>query len=126
MKTMLSTLLLSLSLISIVEAKIIRENDEFSIETKKGVAPIFMVNKLIKENAISKIKIYGNGSIHLLSFAKDGESEMLYSVDEKGYIYAIKPFSSYTVSNIESDGKFEFKEKPGMKYKVTASGFFLH
>lgn len=126
MKTMISTLFLLASLIPAVQAKIIQQNDEFAIETKKGVAPIFMVNKLIRENSISRIKVYGNGNVHLLSFAKNGESEMLYSVDEKGFIYSIKPFSSYTVSKVEADGMFQFEEKPGIKYKITSSGFFLH
>lgn len=126
MKKMLSTLLLLSALVPIAQAKIIKEKYDFLIVTKKGESPIFMVNKLIKEKSVSRIKIYGNGDIHLLSFAKDGEEEKLYSVDDKGYIYAIDPFSSFTVSKVEKDGGFQFKEKPGVKYKVSSNGFFLH
>lgn len=126
MKTMLSAILVFVSLYSSVQAKIIQNDDEFSIQTQKGVTPIFMVNKLIKENAVSKIKVYANGNIHLLSFSKGDEIEKLYSVDEKGYIYAIEPFSSFTVLKVENDGQIQFKEKPGVKYKVSSNGFFLH
>ena len=107
-------------------AKIVTEKGQFYIESKQGKSALLNVNELIKKKAVSKVKMYGEGKANIISFAKNDGPETLYSVDEKGFIYAIKPFSSYSVSHVDADGKFQFKEVPKRKYVVDSKGFFFY
>ncbi len=125
MKTSLSLIALSLVLSTSAFAKIVKEKNRLFIETSTSKSPIHMVNSMIEKKAISKLKMYDSGKVHLLSFSKHNGPTRLYSVDEKGYIYSIEPFSNYEVSNVEN-GKFQFKEVPNRKYVVDAKGFFLY
>lgn len=88
--------------------------------------PLFLVNSMLKQQLISKLKLYENGRIHLISFSKKGGEVKLYSVDEKGYIYDIAPFSKYSISSTDKEGQFEFTEVPGKKYTITPKGFYLY
>lgn len=126
MKTSLSLLALSLIFSTSAFAKIVKEKNRLFVESKNSKTPIHMVNTLLKEKKISKLKTYNNGKVHVISFAKHDGPEKLYSVDEKGYIYSIEPFSNYSISNVDENGKFQFKEVPNRKYIVDAKGFFLY
>lgn len=126
MKTSLSLLTLSLVLSTSAFAKIVKEKDRLFVETRNSKTPIHMVNQLIKEKKISKLKTYENGKVHVLSFSKHDGPVKLYSVDEKGYIYSIEPFSNYSISHVDDNGKFQFNEVPNRKYVVDAKGFFLY
>lgn len=125
MKTSLSLVTLSLVLSTSAFARIVKEKNRLFIETNTSKSPITMVNDLVKNKTISKLKMYDNGKVHLLSFAKHNGPTKLYSVDEKGYIYSIEPFSNYEVSSV-NDGKFQFKEVPNRRYIVDAKGYFLY
>jgi|GEM_PF-6034368 len=126
MKTSLALLTLAFLLPSSIYAKIISSNDLYYIQTRKGNVPVMSVNKMISEKTISNIKIYGNGMPHLISFATKNGPVKLYSVDERGFIYSIEPFTSFTVSTTEDNGQFQFNEVPGRKYNVDTKGFFFH
>lgn len=126
MKTSLALLILAFLLPSSIYAKIISSNDLYYIQTRKGNVPVMSVNKMISEKTISHIKIYGNGMPHLISFATKNGPVKLYSVDERGFIYSIEPFTSFTVSTTEDNGQFQFNEVPGRKYNVDTKGFFFH
>lgn len=84
------------------------------------------VNDMIQKNTISNIKTYGDGNANLISFSENKGPVKLYSVDHKGFIYSIKPFSNYTVSDVDADGKFKFTEVPNRRYVVDAKGFFFY
>lgn len=126
MKTSITFLALMVFFSTSAFAKIIIAKNQLFIQTKTGEVPLMSVNDQIKAKKISNIKIYGNGSAHLISFATNKDVVKLYSVDEKGFIYAIEPFASYTVATTEADGKFQFNEVPGRKYIVDSKGFFFH
>lgn len=126
MKKTLTLLTLSAILSTSAFAKIVTENGQYFIESKQGKAALLSVNDLVKKKAALKVKTFGEGKANLISFSNDGGPETLHSVDEKGFIYAIKPFSSYTVTNVDADGKFQFKEVPKRKYVVDAKGFFFY
>jgi hypothetical protein len=106
--------------------KIVPVNGRFFIEASGARQPIFLVNDAIDKGLVSKVKLFNGGRIHILSFAKEKGEEYLYSVDEKGFTYSIHPFSSYTVSDVDDDGKFRFQQVPGKKFFVDKNGFFLH
>lgn len=125
MKKSLFLITLSLVLSTSAFARIVKEKNRLFIETNTSKSPITMVNEMIKNNTISKLKMYDSGKVHLLSFSKHDGPTKLYSVDERGYIYSIEPFSNYEVSNVDN-GKFQFKEVPNRKYVVDAKGFFLY
>lgn len=126
MKTSLSFLALSFILSSSVFARIVEDNKQLYVETSSGKAPITMLNNMIKSKTVTKLKTYDNGKVHLISFSKHNGPTKLYSVDEKGYIYSIEPFTNYSVSNIEDNGKFQFREIPNRKFVVDAKGYFLY
>jgi hypothetical protein len=123
-KTFLFVFLFILSLP--VFAKISIDNHQLFIDSSSGNVPLFLVNNMLKDQLISKLKLYENGQIHLISFSKKGGEVRLYSVDEKGYIYDIAPFSKYSIRATDKDGKFEFAEVPGRKYSVTPKGLYLY
>lgn len=121
------TLIVFLLLISTSSfARIVHTQDKMFLEQGGNRVPMETVNQLIREKKISKIKLYGEGKAHVISFAKKGEAEKLYSVDEKGFIYSLDPFASYRVKNVHDDGRISFQEVPGRKYKISSKGFFLY
>ena len=107
-------------------AKVVFTKDRLYLQKKGEQLPISFVNEMIENKAISKIKLYGGGDIRLISFAKEDSKEKLYSVDEKGYVYSIEPFTSYSVSKVNSNGTVEFKQQPGKQYRINKDGFFLY
>jgi len=120
-------LLLSFLMISSAAfAKITIEKNQLYIETNSVKAPLLVVNQMLKEKSISNLKTYEKGNIHLVSFAKKDGAVKLYSVDEKGFIYDIAPFSSYSVSSTDEKGRFEFAEIPNRKYTISPKGFYLY
>lgn len=126
MKMLLTLLALALMLSTSAFAKIVTNDGQFFIKTKKGTHPIMSVNELIEKKEISQIKMYGKGNVHVLSFATKKGPEKLYSVDQKGFIYSIKPFSDYSISKVDANGKFQFKQVPKRNYVVDAKGFFFY
>lgn len=126
MKNLMTLLSLSVFFSTSAFAKIIVNKNLLYIQTSTEVAPLTTVNDLIKQNSISNLKMYGNGSAHIISYAIKKDVVKLYSVDEKGFTYAIEPFSSYNVSNTDEQGKFQFNEIPGRKFVVDSKGFFLY
>lgn len=111
---------------SSVFAKIYASEGKFYVQSYGERNPIFMVNDLSQKNLISKIKLFGSGKVHLISYAQKGEKEKLYSVDSSGYIYAIQPFADYSVSTVDDDGRIQFKEQPSKKYYISSKGYFLY
>jgi hypothetical protein len=107
-------------------AKIVLIEDKLFLRHQGKQLPLLMVNELISKKEISKVKLFGGGDIRLLSFAKKGESEKLYSVDEKGFVYAIEPFTTYEVTQVDEKGMIHFKQKPGKRFRIDPNGFFLH
>lgn len=126
MKATCALLALALTFVTSCFAKIVSSDELYFIKNKDGRTPISTVNDLIKDKAISKIKTYGDGSAHIISFAKKNGPVKLYSVDQKGFIYSIKPFTDYSVMKVEPNGKFSFQEVPKRKYLVNSKGFFLY
>lgn len=124
MKKISLTALLALTSLNLF-AGITNEKGKFYIHSKKGKAPILKVNELLASKKIKNPTIYGNGKVNAISF-KSSQGTMLYSVDEKGFIYSIEPFSKYDISKVHSDGKFEFKQIPNRKYSINENGFFLY
>jgi hypothetical protein len=107
-------------------AKIVKKEDGLYIESKESQSPIESINHLVRLGSVKKLTIYGNGNINLVSFAKGNGPLKLYSVDLKGFIYAIEPFSSYRISEVHPDGSFRFQEFPNRKYKINDQGYFLY
>jgi len=125
MENKVLTVILSIIFSTISFAKIIKKSDQLYVKSTHREEPIHLINNLIKEGSVSKITIFGNGSINLLSFAKKGGDEKIYSVDEKGFAYAIEPFASFTIEKTTKDGRFQFHQKPAKQYYVNSEGFFL-
>jgi hypothetical protein len=107
-------------------AKVVFTKDRLYLQKKGEQLPLSFVNEMIENKAISKIKLYGGGDVRMISFAKEDDKEKIYSVDEKGYVYSIEPFTSYSVSKVNSNGTVEFKQQPGRKYRISKEGFFLY
>lgn len=107
-------------------AKISIKDHQLFMDDSSSSFPLTLVNNMLKQQLISKVKIYEDGNIHLISFSKKGEKVKIYSVDEKGFIYDISPFSKYSISSTNKQGQFEFSEEPGRKYTVNPEGFFLY
>lgn len=126
MKTTLTFLALLTVLSTSAFAAIVTSKGEYFVETKSGKQPIMSVNEMIQKNTISNIKIYGNGRANLISFSEKKGPVMLYSVDEKGFVYSIKPFNGYTVTEVDANGKFKFSEVPNRQYVVDAKGYFFY
>jgi hypothetical protein len=126
MKNLITLLSLSVFFSTSVFAKIVVDKNLLYIQTSTETVPLSTVNDMIKQNAISNLKMYGNGSAHIISYAVKKDVVKLYSVDEKGFTYAIEPFSSYNVSNTDEEGKFQFNEIPGRKFIVDPKGFFIY
>jgi len=126
MKKTLTLITLGVILSTSAFAKIVAVDGQYFIESKQGKSALVSVNELIKNKSVTNVKLYGEGKANLISFSKSDMPETLYSVDEKGFIYSIKPFATYTVSSVDADGKFQFKEVPKRKYTVDAKGFFIY
>lgn len=109
-------------------AKVVINKDQLFLETSAGGrTPISNLNTMIEKREISKLKLYGDGKTHIVSFAKKkGGKEKNYSVDHRGFIYEIEPFSNYTITKVHENGDVEFKEAPGKKYKVTSEGYYIY
>ncbi len=107
-------------------AKIVMIDDKVYLRKDGKQVPVFLVNEFIDQGKVKKVSLYGEGKLHLISFSIKKESEVLYSVDDQGFIYAIEPFSKYSVMNITDSGNFQFRERAGKLYRVTDKGFFIH
>lgn len=105
--------------------KIIHKEDMFFIETNGDLVPIVMVNELIQNKKVSAVKLYDSGNVNMITFAKHGGRVKNYSVDHKGFAYAIEPFTSHRVEMIDKRGLIRFAEYPGRKYYITKDGFFI-
>jgi hypothetical protein len=125
MKTSLLFIIVSMFFAGSTYAKVILKDGLFYVESKGNRSPIALLNNLASAKSISEVKLFGKGNINIVSFAKEGEKEKLYSVAEDGYIYSIKPFSDYKVSEVTPQG-VRFKERPNRTYKINSKGFFLY
>ena len=121
-------LLIILSLITSFSAlaKVVIKKDELFLDTKAGRTPISSLNTMLDKKEVKNLKLHGDGKAHVVSFAKKNGEEKLYSIDQRGFIYDIEPFSKYSVSKVYENGDIEFKEVPGKRYKVTAEGYFVY
>lgn len=126
MKTVLTFFALLMVLKSAAFAKIVMIDDKVFLRKDGQQVPVFLVNELIEKEKVKKVHLYGEGKVHLISFAVKNEKEKLYSVDDKGYIYSIEPYSKYKVNKIVEKEKVVFHEVPGKIYRVTDKGFFVH
>lgn len=106
-------------------ARIIFQKERLYLQSNGEQRPLSMVNELIQKNAISKVKIYDNGGINLISFSTRSGEEKIYSVDEKGFVYSIAPFTNFSISRI-GHGLVEFKQFPGRQYRIDRNGYFLY
>lgn len=107
-------------------AKVIIKNDQLYLETTAGRTPMSTLNTMIDKKEVSKLKLHGDGKAHVISFAKNRGDEKLYSIDHRGFVYDIKPFSNYSVSKVYENGDIEFKQEPGKRYKVTSEGYYVY
>ena len=126
MKTVLTFFALLISLKSSAFAKIVMIDDKVFVRKDGRQVPVFVVNDLIGNGKVKKVHLYGEGKVHLISFSIKSEPEVLYSVDDQGYIYAIEPFAKFSVEKVSESGRFQFKQQPGKEYRVTDKGFFIH
>ncbi len=126
MKTVLTFFALLMVLKSAAFAKIVMIDDKVFLRKDGRQVPVFVVNELIEKDKVKKVNLFGEGKVHLISFAKKNEKEKLYSVDEQGYIYSIEPFADYKVDKIVDGSRFVFQQAPGKKYRVTDKGYFVH
>lgn len=126
MKTALTFFALLFVLKSTAFAKIVMVDDRVYLRKDGKQVPVFLVNDLIDREKVKKVNLYDGGKLHMISFSIKGEREKLYSVDDQGYIYAIEPFSKYSVHKVTDNGRFQFREIPGKQYRVTSKGFFIH
>ena len=126
---MLRVILLVTILISQVQTKadgkIIKKEDGIFIQTGELEKEIFLVNQLIKKGDLSSLTIYQDGRLNLISFKTTLNTKKLYSVDSKGFIYDIKPYSGYEISEISPSQYFKFKEIPKKYFSVDKNGFFI-
>ena len=125
MKRILSSLLFIL-VSTHAFAKIVISEDKLYLRKGGDSIPLVFVNDLIEKKLVSEVKLFGKGDIHLISFAKNGEKEKIYSVDEKGYVYSIEPFASYSIKDINKKGLVEFKQAPGKRYRINSKGIFVY
>ena len=100
MKTVLTFFALLMVLKSAAFAKIVMIDDKVFLRKDGRQVPVFVVNELIEKDKVKKVNLYGEGKVHLISFATKNEKEKLYSVDDQGYIYSIEPFADYKVDKI--------------------------
>ncbi|MGE3609308.1 MAG: hypothetical protein AB7I27_06950 [Bacteriovoracaceae bacterium] len=107
-------------------SKIVILGEKVFFENNGKQVPIILVNQLIDQKEVSHLKLYNGGEINIISFAKGNQKELLYSVDENGFLYSIEPFTGYQVEKVFSDGNFTFKQLPGKKYHISSKGFFLY
>lgn len=126
MKAVLTFFALLMVLKSAAFAKIVMIDDKVFLRKDGKQVPVFLVNELIEKEKVTKVNLYGEGKIHLISFAIKDEKEILYSVDDQGFIYAIEPYAKYRVDRITDAGEFQFKEVPGKHFRVTEKGFYIH
>jgi hypothetical protein len=126
MKTLLTFFALLIVLKSSAFAKIVMIDDKVFLRNDGQQVPVFAVNDLIEKNKVKKVHLYGEGRVHLISFAIKNNPEKLYSIDEKGFIYAIEPYSKFKVGRIVEDNRFVFQEMPGKQFRVTEKGYFIH
>ncbi len=105
--------------------KIIKKEDGIFIQSRGEEKEIFLVNQLLKKGLLSNLTTYKDGQVHLLSFKTKDKPLRLYSVDSKGFIYDIKPFSEYEVSEVTPSQFFKFRELPNRSFRVDAHGFFI-
>lgn len=126
MKSFIIILAIFFFSVNSVRAKIINREGVFFIDSGAETIPMLMVNELIQKKKISQIILYAQGDVHLVSFAKEGGATKLYSVDSQGFIYDLEPFANYEVKKINTNGTFEFKQRPGVSFHVSSKGFYLH
>lgn len=122
-------LLLALSFLiaNVSWAKVVISKDQLFLETTAGRTPISSLNTLIEKREVKNLKLHGDGLAHVVSFSKKkGEPVKNYSIDHRGFIYDIEPFSNYTVSKVHPNGDIEFKETPGKRYKITSEGYYIY
>ena len=125
MKSALTFIALLIVLKSTAFAKIVMIDDKVYLRKDGQQIPVFVVNDLIEKEKVKKVHLFGDGKVHLISFAEKGEKEKLYSVDDKGYIYAIEPYAKYKVSKVVDKERFVFQEVPNKQFRVTSKGFFI-
>ncbi len=126
MKTLMTFIALTLLLSPSLQARIVLQKDGFFIESKNSKMPIDLLNTYVRNKEISQVKLFASGNVHLVSFAKNNEKEKLYSVDEKGFIYSINPFTNYDVKSVDAEGYVHFKQENRRKYRIDSKGFFLY
>jgi hypothetical protein len=126
MKNALISLSLLLVFMSSAFAKIVMVDDKVFLRKDGKQVPIFLVNDYIEHGKVKKVHLYGDGNLHIISFAIKKQPEKLYSVDDQGFIYSIEPYSRYSVNKITDADKFEFRELPGKHFRVTDKGYFIH
>ncbi len=125
MKSALTFIALLIVLKSTAFAKIVMIDDKVYLRKDGQQIPVFVVNELIEKEKVKKVHLFGDGKIHLISFAEGKDAEKLYSVDDKGFIYSIAPYSKYRVKDVIDNERFVFQEVPGKRYRVTGKGFFI-
>lgn len=119
-------ILLAMLLSSTSFARIVSLDHRYYIETNGKEEPIYLLNSLIEKKAVKTIKIYGGGNINVISFAKNNGPEQLYSIDEKGYMYAIEPFSKYKISKIHNNNLIQFAEAPNKRFFINSQGYYIY
>jgi hypothetical protein len=106
-------------------AKIISHDGKMYLRDSGKQLPLELVNDLIKKGTISEITLFEGGEVPMLAFAHKNQSNKLYTVDAKGFVYSIEPFTNYRVKTVEK-GLVQFHEEPKRFYKINQQGLFVY
>ncbi|HLW57275.1 MAG TPA: hypothetical protein VKY27_07815 [Bacteriovoracaceae bacterium] len=119
-------LMLSVLVANVSWAKVVISKDQLFLETTAGRTPLSSLNTMLEKREVKKLKLHGDGKAHIVSFAKKNGDVRNYSIDHRGFIYDIEPFSKYTITKVHPNGDIEFKETPGKRYKITSEGYYVY
>jgi hypothetical protein len=114
-----------LQLMMQAHSTIVKKADGIYVQKDQKEKEIFLVNQLIKKGELSNLTLYHNGGLNLISFKTNLNNKKLYSVDSKGFIYDIKPYSDYQIAEIYPSLHFKFKELPKKIFWIDDNGYFL-
>ncbi len=126
MKKNLIAIFCVLQLLIPAYGKIIKKDNEFYVKSGVLEKAIFKVNELIKKSELKGVTIFDNGNIHLMSFTHANGERKLYSIDQQGFMYDIKPYSAFEIVEILPGERFKFKQRPDKIFRVDQKGFFLN
>jgi hypothetical protein len=106
-------------------SKIISHEGKMYLRDSGKQVPLELVNELVKKGEVSEVTLFEGGEVRMLSFARKGQPARIYSVDQKGFVYSIEPFTNYRVKTTKK-GLVQFHEEPKRFYKIDPNGIFTY